>query len=90
MNEPNSPENPETFADAIAKLRTFGAWQDQARIDAVVAAHEREVKGLHALWDATCDNLHAANATIAELKEALRWMGNQIPPRNLHPSNQRV
>ena len=43
MNEPNSPETPETFADAIAKLRTFGAFPDQARIDAVVAAHEREV-----------------------------------------------
>ena len=43
MNEPNSPETPETFADAVTKLRTFGAFPDQARIDAVVAAHEREI-----------------------------------------------
>ena len=43
MTELDKPETPETFAAAIAKLRTFGAFPDQARIDAVVAAHEREV-----------------------------------------------
>ena len=80
MNETNSPENPETFADAIAKLRTFGAWQDNDRINAVVAAHEREVARLRAQLncddnlkiardlDNARDALAAAESDIAELK----------------------
>ena len=85
MNEPNSPETPETFADAIAKLRTFGAWQDNDRINAVVAAHEREVAELdreaesyHELYSSALQDAKALladnsrqDATIAELKEAL-------------------
>ena len=81
-------DEPETFADAIAKLRTFGAWHDNDRIDAVVAAHEREVARLRAQLncddnlkiardlDNARDALAAAESDIAELKEALRKIGN--------------
>ena len=73
-------DEPETFAEAIAKLRTYGAWQDNDRIDAVVAAHEREVARLRAQLncddnfkiardlDNARDALAAAESDIAELK----------------------
>ena len=74
-------DEPETFADAIAKLRTFGAWHDNDRINAVVAAHEREVAELNremnnraiiAAASIADGETAKKDATIAELKEALR------------------
>ena len=77
MNETNEHNEPETFADAITKLRTFGAWQDHDRIDAVVAAHEREVAELRSTIESRAiiaatslldGETAKLNATIAELK----------------------
>ena len=76
MTETNSPETPETFADAIKKLRTFGAWQDNDRINAVVTAHEREVEAMAGIAGAHWKELCEARKTIAELKEALRKIAN--------------
>ena len=67
---------PETFADAITKLRTFGAFPDQARINAVVAAHEREVAELNEAKRVAM--LIAENATIEELRESCHLIANRI------------
>ena len=69
MTETNEPETPETFASAVSKLRTFGAFPDQARIDAVVAAHEREVEELNYIIAISAVESVTKDATIAELKE---------------------
>ena len=72
MTEPNSPETPETFADAIAKLRTFGAWQDNDRINAVVAAHEREVDVKTSIIYGHKNNEIRLKARILDLEDGMR------------------
>ena len=73
-------EKPQTFAEAMHACRTFGMWHDDARLDAVVAAHDREVAELHKMmheavneFRRNCDYENEKMAVIiAELKDALR------------------